>query len=47
VAGEITHFTDGLGAELVFAIAAFGTRVAMLRPSPDPPALVARGAYRG
>lgn len=40
VAADIAHFVDGLGAELVFAIERFGTRVAMLRLSPDPPALL-------
>jgi hypothetical protein len=40
VAGEMTYFTAGLGAELVFAIEAFGTRVAMLRLARDGPALL-------
>ncbi len=40
VAADIEHFCDRLGAELVFAIEAFGTRVAMVRLSPDPPALL-------
>jgi hypothetical protein len=31
VAGEVEYFTGVLGAELVFAIEAMGTRVAMLR----------------
>ncbi len=38
VAAELTYFTDGLGATLVFAIEAFETRVAMVRLAPDPPA---------
>ena len=40
VAADVARFTDGLGAELVFAIERFGTRVAMVRTSPDPPALL-------
>jgi hypothetical protein len=47
VAAEMKVFTDGLGAELVFAIEAFGTRVAMLRLSPDPPALLLAGHLAG
>jgi hypothetical protein len=47
VAGDLKHFTDRLGAELVFAIEAFGTRVAMLRLSPDPPALLLAGHLQG
>jgi hypothetical protein len=40
VAADLSHFTQRLGAELVFAIERFGTRVAMVRTSPDPPALL-------
>ncbi|HEX3316772.1 MAG TPA: hypothetical protein VHR88_02060, partial [Solirubrobacteraceae bacterium] len=40
-------FTDQLGAELVFAIEAFGTRVAMVRLSPGPPALLLAGHLTG
>jgi hypothetical protein len=40
VAADVAHFTDGLGAELVFAIERFGTRVAMVRLTPDPPHLL-------
>ena len=40
VAADVTHFTDAVGAELVFAIEAFGTRVAMVRLQRDPPALL-------
>ena len=47
VAAEIEHFIDGLGAELVFAIEAFGTRVAMMRLSPGPPALLLAGHLAG
>jgi hypothetical protein len=37
---DLKHFTRGLGAEIVFAIEAFGTRVAMVRLAPDPPPLL-------
>lgn len=40
VAADVAHYTAGLGAELVFAIEAFGTRVAMVRLTADPPALL-------
>jgi hypothetical protein len=33
VAADLKHFTDQVGAELVFAIEAFGTRVAIVRLS--------------
>jgi hypothetical protein len=36
VAADVTHFTRRLGGKLVFAIAAFGTRVAMERLDPHP-----------
>ncbi|MEA2297796.1 MAG: hypothetical protein QOF77_732 [Solirubrobacteraceae bacterium] len=39
-AADVVHYTEGLGGELVFAIEAFGTRVAMIRLSPDPPAVL-------
>jgi hypothetical protein len=39
-AADVAHFSGRLGAELVFAIEAFGTRVAMIRLDPDPPALL-------
>lgn len=38
VAADVKHFVDGLGGELVFAIEAFDTRVAMVRLSPTGPA---------
>ena len=47
VAADVAHYTDGLGAELVFAIEAFGTRVAMVRLAPDPPALLLAGHLEG
>lgn len=40
VAADVARYVDELGAELVFAIERFGTRVAMLRLTPDPPALL-------
>ncbi|MBV9941049.1 MAG: hypothetical protein JO262_02880 [Solirubrobacterales bacterium] len=47
VAADLKHFTRGLGAEVVFAIAAFGTRVAMVRLAPDPPPLLLAGHLQG
>ena len=47
VAADAEHFTCGLGAELVFAIEAFGTRVAMVRLTPDPPPLLFAGHLPG
>ncbi len=39
-AADIERYTAGLGGELVFAIEAFGTRVAMVRLHADAPALL-------
>ncbi|MEA2356179.1 MAG: hypothetical protein QOD61_2308 [Solirubrobacteraceae bacterium] len=39
-AADVEHFTARLGGELVFAIEAFGTRVAMLCLSPGAPTLL-------
>jgi hypothetical protein len=47
VAADVEHFTRGLGAEVVFAIEAFGTRVAMVRLAPDPPPLLFAGHLPG
>jgi hypothetical protein len=47
VAADLQHFTGGLGAEVVFAIEAFGTRVAMVRLAPDPPPLLLAGHLEG
>ena len=47
VEAERDHLTAALGAELVFAIEAFGTRVAMLRVTPEPPALLLAGHLEG
>ena len=40
VAADVTDFTESLGAELVFAIEAFGARVAMLKLADGPPDLL-------
>ena len=47
VAADLKHFTSGLGAEVVFAIEAFETRVAMVRLAPDPPPLLFAGHLQG
>ena len=47
VAVDLKHFTDQLGAEFVFAIEAFGTRVAMVRLRAEPPALLLAGHLEG
>ena len=47
VAGDVRHFTDVLGGELAFAIEAFGTRVAMVRLAPAPPAVLLAGHLEG
>jgi hypothetical protein len=40
VARDVAHFTDSLGGNLVFAIETLGTRVAMVNPTQDSPALL-------
>ncbi len=47
VGGDLTHFTEGLGATVVFAIEAFGTRVAMVELGPAPPAILLAGHLAG
>jgi hypothetical protein len=47
VAADVQHFTTRLGAELVFAIEAFGTRVAMICLNPEPPAMLLAGHLHG
>jgi hypothetical protein len=47
VSADTIHFTHRLGAELVFAIEAFGTRVAMVRLDSHPPALLLAGHLEG
>ena len=46
-AAEMQRFADVLGAEIAFAIEAFGTRVAMLRLAPGGPALLLAGHMHG
>jgi hypothetical protein len=40
VAAEVTYYVEGLGAEVVYAIEAFETRVAMLRLTDTGPKLI-------
>lgn len=40
VAADVTHYTAGLGGEFLFAIEAFGTRVAMVALTVDGPRLL-------
>ena len=47
VAADLKHFTGGLGAEVIFAIEAFGTRVAMVRLAPEAPSLLFAGHLSG
>ena len=47
VAGELKHFTDSLGARLVFAIEALETRVAMLYLTETSPPLLLAGHLEG
>ncbi|MGI8557380.1 MAG: hypothetical protein ACR2ND_03555 [Solirubrobacteraceae bacterium] len=47
VAGDLKHFTDEMGADVVFAIEAYGTAVAMIRLSADPPAVLLAGHLQG
>jgi hypothetical protein len=47
VAGDVKHFTESLGAELVFAIEAFDTRVAMVKLADEPPAVLLAGHLEG
>lgn len=47
VAADVEYFTSALGARLVFAIEAFGTQVAMVSLSEEPPALLLAGHLEG
>lgn len=47
VAGDVGHFTGGLGGDLVFAIEAFGTRVAMVRLAGEGPPVLLAGHLEG
>jgi predicted enzyme related to lactoylglutathione lyase len=40
VAADLEHYTRSLGAEFVFAVERFGTRVAMVRLTPTSPGLL-------
>jgi predicted enzyme related to lactoylglutathione lyase len=40
VAADVEHYTKALGAEFVFAVERFGTRVAMVRLTPTSPGLL-------
>jgi hypothetical protein len=46
-AADSRHFTDSLGAQLVFAIEAFGTRVAMVSLTESSPAVLLAGHLDG
>jgi hypothetical protein len=47
VAGDVRYFTAVLGARLVFAIDAMGTRVAMVELTDGPPQVVLAGHLEG
>jgi hypothetical protein len=47
VASELERFTEGLGGQVVFAIEAFGTRVAMVELSGTPPPILLAGHLQG
>lgn len=47
VAADVRHYTDGLGGQLLFAIEAFDTRVAMLALDQGPPAILLAGHLAG
>jgi hypothetical protein len=46
-AAELAYFEQTLGWPVVFAIEAFGTRVAMLKPTDAPPAVLLAGHLGG
>ncbi len=47
VSAELAHLANRVGAETVFAIEAFGTRVAMVRLTAPAPALLLAGHLEG
>lgn len=47
VAADVTHFTKGMGGDLVFAIERFETRVAMVELTRDGPQLLLAGHLEG
>lgn len=47
VAGDLERFSEGMGGTVVFAIEAFGTRVAMVQLTESPPPLLLAGHLEG
>ena len=47
VAADVAHFTTELGGELIFAVEAFETRVAMVRLAGEGPRLLLAGHLEG
>jgi len=47
VAGDVRHFTDVLGARVVFAVEGMGTRVAMVELTDQPPRILLAGHLEG
>jgi hypothetical protein len=47
VARDVKRFSEGMGASVVFAIEAFGTRVAMVELTETPPPLLLAGHLQG
>jgi hypothetical protein len=47
VAADVKHHTERLGATLEFTIERFGTRVAMVRTSPEGPSILFAGHLHG
>ena len=47
VAGDVSYFTDVLGARMVFAVEGMGTRVAMVELTDKPPRILLAGHLEG
>jgi hypothetical protein len=47
VAADLKRFSEGMGGTVVFAIEAFGTRVAMVQLSESPPPILLAGHLEG
>ena len=47
VAADLKYFTEAVGGDVVFAIEAFGTRVAMVQLSESPPPILLAGHLEG
>lgn len=47
MAKDLEYFRDGMGGNVVFAIEAFGTRVAMVQLSEGPPPVLLAGHIEG